>query len=147
MAYEDIDVGSLRSSLLSLKNISTNKISLEKVKDSINGDEWSGQTKNRIKAAIVKTTKYYSVIDKYIDKLLKATDYIEKYKELDKENDSYDNKIDNTNNKISNLADDEDPTSLKNERDRYKNKINANNDKKSALKAKINELIEWEASI
>lgn len=141
MAYESVNVSSLRSSLNKIKEISQNKKGLASVRSSIKSGSWSGNTRTRIKDAIEKTDSYYVEINKYIEKCLKAADYIEEYKELDKEEGSYQSKVNSTKNKINSSKEDDDTSSLKSDLNKYNDQMSRIGSRKSSLKEKINNLI------
>ena len=147
MAYENINVYVLRSTLYTIKNIKINKYGLKNVGCELTSDGWSGNTRNRIISAIDKTTEYHDAIIDYINNLLQATDYIEEYKNLDKENEAFDNRVNIVQRRINNLSSDVDSSLLKNDVNNYKNRISSNNSKKSELQRKINELVNREARL
>lgn len=141
MAYENVNINKLISSINSIDNINSNKNELKKVANSLNASNWSENSRVRIKNALEEMVDVYEDIEKYLEKCKTAADYIEQYKELDSKNKQYQNKVDSNNKKIKSAGGNDDISDLENKVFSYKNNIAANNTRKNNLKEKINSLI------
>lgn len=107
MAYENVKVSSLRSSLNKIDNI--NSSNFNSFVNKLNNSECSGGIINRIKTAVRKDISEIKEIQQKIRNYKIACDYIEEYQELDDDIKRYNNSLD----------------SYKDDRDRYSNKLNS----------------------
>ncbi len=107
MAYENINVNSLRRAINQVDNINSNNY--DNVVNKLNSSEWSGGIINRIKTAINKNISEIKEIQKKLRNYQTACDYIEEYQDLDDDIRRYNNSLD----------------SYKSDRDRYNSKLNS----------------------
>lgn len=146
MAYEHIDVSELKSALRKLDNINNNK--LKNLTSSINAGDWSGNSRVRIVEALKTVSGYYDSIKSYLEKCKTATDYIDEYKDIAKENTTFNSKIKNIKNSDSYHYYDYKrdafvfDTQLMNKVNDYNKKINTNNERLKQLQEKINGLLD-----
>lgn len=90
MAYENININSLRSALNKIDDINSSDFS--NLVGKINGSEWSGSVVNHIKAAIEKDISEIKEIQNKIENYKTVCIYIEEYKNLDNNVNSYNSK-------------------------------------------------------
>lgn len=91
MAYENVNVGSLRASLLKCKSALDYKKSNEiiGILSVGNSTVWKSNAEKNLQTALSKLTKTrYKDLKNKLDKYLKIVDYIESYQKLDKKNKS-----------------------------------------------------------
>ena len=81
MAYEKINVNSLRIALNDIDNLNGKK--LETLVNKMEISQWSGGAVNRIKTAINKNVSEINEIQKKINKYKTACDKIEIYQRID----------------------------------------------------------------
>lgn len=91
MAYENININSLRSALNKIDDINSSDFS--NLVGKINGSEWSGSVVNHIKGAIEKDISEIKEIQNKIENYKTVCIYIEEYKNLDNNVNSYNSKL------------------------------------------------------
>ena len=107
MAYENINVNSLRRALNKIDNISSSNY--ESFVNKLSNSEWAGGIINRIRTATNKEISEIKDIQKQINKYKTACDYIEEYQDLDDDIRRYNNSLD----------------SYERDRDRYNDKLSS----------------------
>lgn len=93
MAFENVDVASLKSALNTCKN-NLNHSTTDSIISNLSSNSWMADSKTNLKKALEKlvNTRYKNLSDK-IDEYLTAAGYIQEYKDLDAENDSLEQQI------------------------------------------------------
>lgn len=107
MAYENINVNSLRGALNKIDNISSSNF--ESFVNKLSNSEWAGGIINRIRTATNKDIQEIKEIQKKIRNYKTACDYIEEYQDLDDDIKRYSNKLE----------------SYEKDRDRYNDKLSS----------------------
>lgn len=89
MAFESINVSSLRNALTSCKNTINHNYTDEIIGNITNSNIWKCNSRDTLsKALSTLSTKRYKALEDRIDKYLEATSKIEKYKRLKIENEN-----------------------------------------------------------
>lgn len=149
MAYENINVSELKSSLRKIDDINNNK--LKSLSSSIDSGNWSGNSRTRIVEALKTVSSYYDNIKTNIEMCKTVANYIEEYKDIVKENDTYNTKIEKIKNNNYNYftydkyggskrSDKLNPESMSLVND-YVKKINSNKAKLKQIEVKVNSLL------
>ncbi len=147
MAYENINVSELKSSLRKIDDINNNK--LKSLASSIDSGNWSGNSRTRIVEALKTVSSYYDNIKTNIEMCKTVANYIEEYKDIVKENDTYNTKIEKIKNNNyftydkyggSKRSDKLNPESMSLVND-YVKKINSNKAKLKQIEVKVNSLL------
>lgn len=107
MAYENINVNSLRRALNKIDSI--NSSNYESFVNKLSNSEWAGGIINRIRTATNKEISEIKEIRKKIKNYKTACDYIEEYQDLDDDIKRYSNSLD----------------SYERDRDRYNDKLSS----------------------
>ena len=96
MAFENVDVGQLRSSLNDCKNSLKYSTSQSLTKGITNSSVWQSSAQENLKKALSKLTdERYKELEDKIDSYLGIASLIESYKELEKNNIDLQSEIDN----------------------------------------------------
>lgn len=96
MAFENIDVGKLRSALNECKSSLNYSASKSLVGSIANSSIWQSSAQGNLKNALSKLTdERYKELEDKIDSYLGVTSLIEKYKDLEKKNNNLQSEIDN----------------------------------------------------
>lgn len=82
MAFENIDVSSLKSALNSCKNSLNNNISRELKTNVMNSDIWHCDSRKNLKGSLDRLEGLYGDLNGKIDQYLSLANEIEKYKNL-----------------------------------------------------------------
>lgn len=86
MAFENINVSSLKNSLLSCKNSLNHSVSKNLIGEISNSNVWQSDSKNTLKTALEKLNNVrYKELEEKLDVCLNITSYIEEYKALQDE--------------------------------------------------------------
>lgn len=106
MAFENVNVSSLRSALNSCKN-SINYSGTDSTINTIsNNNNWNSISRNKFKDGLTHLVNVdYKRLKDTLDRYYQIVNYIEDYKELQSENSSYNNQISKLNSEISNARD------------------------------------------
>lgn len=87
MAFENVNVTSLRNALNQCKNSINHSTTDELIESISNTSVWQSSAQNTLKKALTKLdNERYKDLENKIDKYLELVDYIEKYKTLEQEN-------------------------------------------------------------
>lgn len=96
MAFENIDVGKLRSALNECKSSLNYSASKSLVGSIANSSIWQSSAQGNLKNALSKLTdERYKELEDKIDSYLGVASLIEKYKDLEKKNNNLQSEIDN----------------------------------------------------
>lgn len=142
MAYENINVYKLKSSLNKIDNISSSKIT--SLANNLSVNHWSGASRGRIKIALDKLASEYGEITKETKRFKTVADYIDEYKDLEKQNDTYNRKITYYKALLLMYLDESQAyqrEQTKRKIQECKNRISNNNSRKNQLVNQINNLI------
>lgn len=86
MAFENINVSSLKNALMSCKNSLNHSVSRNLIGEISNSSVWQSDSRNVLKQALEKLNNVrYKELEDKIDIYLNATSYIEEYKALQDE--------------------------------------------------------------
>lgn len=100
MAFENINVGSLKSALNSCKNSINNNISKELKNNVINSDIWHCNARNNLRGSLGKLEGLYNDLNSKIDHYLSLANEIEKYQNLVTTNNDLRNQYNDLNNRL-----------------------------------------------
>lgn len=92
MAFESVNVTSLRNALNQCKNTINHSSTTELITSISNTSVWQSSSQKKLKTALTKLeNERYKDLENKINKYLEVVSYIERYKELQRENISLEN--------------------------------------------------------
>lgn len=101
MAFENVNVTSLKNALIQCKNSIDHSTTNGLINDVSNSSVWECEAKNNLKSALEKLeNERYKELEDKIDSYINVASDIEKYQKLEQENDTLQVKYNNLSNKL-----------------------------------------------